>query len=152
MTPKEYLKQTDGLNRYINQLLEEVEELRQLSDSISAVQYGERINTGTKANEAPFVRCLIKIAGLEEKINKNVDKLIDLKMGISDAIDELKDVDERILLRARYVNGKSWDSITTQLSLSLRSVHRIHSQALQNFRIPDKVGTYPHTLSENVST
>lgn len=137
MTPKEYLKQTDGLNQHIRLLVSEVEELRMLSTSVSAVRYDtEKVNNGTKNTEAPFVRCLIKIATLEEKINASVDRLVELKMKISDAIDTLESVDERILLRARYVNGKSWEEIANQMKFSVRSVHRIHASALQHFDVP----------------
>lgn len=139
MTPKEYLKQTDGLNHHINLLISEVEELRMLSSSVSAVRYdSEKINNGTKNTEAPFVRCLIKIATLEDRINENVDRLVDLKMKISDAIDKLENVDERLLLRARYVNGKNWEEIANQMCFSVRSVHRIHAQALQHFIVPNE--------------
>ena len=137
MTPKEYLKQTDGLNQHIRLLVSEVEELRMLSTSVSAVRYDtEKVNNGTKNTEAPFVRCLIKIATLEEKINASVDRLVELKMKISDAIDTLESVDERILLRARYVYGKSWEEIANQMKFSVRSVHRIHASALQHFDVP----------------
>ena len=37
-TTKEYLKQIENMNRYIEQLLSEVEELRALSQSLSGTQ------------------------------------------------------------------------------------------------------------------
>ncbi|WP_413523331.1 hypothetical protein [Lactococcus raffinolactis] len=137
MAPKEYLKQIDGMNRYIEQLISEVNELRTLSTSITSVQYGDRITSSTKNQEAPFVRCVMRIASLEEKINREIDRLVDLKLAVSDAIDLLDDINERILLRARYLNNKSWEEIASQLKYSLRSTHRIHINALQHFVIPE---------------
>lgn len=56
MTPKEYLKQTDTMKKHINSLEVDLEEMRALSCSVSAVRYDEeRINNGTRNTEAPFI-------------------------------------------------------------------------------------------------
>lgn len=81
-TTKEYLKQIENMNRYIEQLLSEVEELRALSQSLSGTQFGERITGGNKNNEAAFVNYILKINELETKINQEIDKFIDLKTTI----------------------------------------------------------------------
>lgn len=60
-----------------------------------------------------------------------------MKLDISEAIDLLEDVDERALLRARYVNGKSWRMIAKQMCYSQSTVHRIHSNALMHFSVPN---------------
>ena len=106
-TTKEYLKQIENMNRYIEQLLSEVEELRALSQSLSGTQFGERITGGNKNNEAAFVNYILKINELETKINQEIDKFIDLKTTIIKAIDELDDLEERMVLRARYISGRS---------------------------------------------
>lgn len=138
MTPKEYLKQTDAMKKNINSLEVDLEEMRALSCSVSAVRYGEeRINSGTRNTEAPFIRSLERIADMESKIEKAKHALLSLKLDISEAIDLLEDVDERALLRARYVNGKSWRMIAKQMCYSQSTVHRIHSNALMHFSVPN---------------
>ena len=63
---KDYLKQIENMDLYIQQLISEVEELRSLSQSVSSVQYGEQhIKSGSQKNEAPFVNYLFKINELE---------------------------------------------------------------------------------------
>ncbi|GFH40250.1 DUF1492 domain-containing protein [Lactococcus insecticola] len=141
MTPKEYLKQADRLNERINSLLTEVDELRALSFSVPTTRFRERVQT-TRSNEASFVRCLTKIAKLEDKINKEIDHLIDLKIEIGEAIERVNNTEERILLRYRYVNSYSWDKIYVLMNRSKSGTHRIHSQALHHFQVPNsKVGT-----------
>jgi DNA-directed RNA polymerase specialized sigma subunit len=60
------------------------------------------------------------------------------KMEIADAIDQqIEDVEERTLLYARYVNGKSWEEIYDELHRSKSATHRIHASALRHFKVPD---------------
>ena len=136
---KDYLKQIENMDRYIQQLISEVEELRSLSQSVSSVQYGERIKSGSQKNEAPFVNYLVKINELEIKINQEIDKFVDLKTVIISAIEELDDLEERILLRAKYISRKSWDDIFEQLNRSRSATYRVHASALEHFKIPTKV-------------
>ena len=138
-TTKEYLKQIENMNRYIEQLVSEVEELRALSQSLSGTQFGERNKGGNKNNEATFVNYIIKINDLEAKINQEIDKFVDLKTVIISAIDELDDLEERILLRAKYISRKSWDDIFEQLNRSRSATYRVHASALEHFKIPTKV-------------
>ncbi len=44
--------------------------------------------------------------------------------------------DEEILLRYRYINCYGWNKICALMSVSQRTVHRIHASALKNFVIP----------------
>lgn len=137
---KDYLKQIENMDLYIQQLISEVEELRSLSQSVSSVQYGEQhIKSGSQKNEAPFVNYLFKINELEIKINQEIDKFVDLKTVIISAIDELDDLEERILLRAKYLSRKSWDDIFEQLNRSRSATYRVHASALEHFKIPTKV-------------
>ena len=45
--------------------------------------------------------------------------------------------EEQLVLRYRYLDNCSWEEISRMLNVSLRTVHRIHGAALQNFIIPD---------------
>ena len=136
---KDYLKQIENMDLYIQQLISEVEELKSLSQSVSGVQYGERIKSGSHKKEASFVNYIIKISELERKINQEIDKFVDLKTVIISAIDELDDLEERILLRAKYISRKSWDDIFEQLNRSRSATYRVHASALEHFKIPTKV-------------
>lgn len=136
MTVKEYLQQTDAINKHIHSLEVDLEEMRELSISVSSMRYDqERVQGGEETKNAPFVRNLEKIFEVEQKIERTKEELLYLKLEINEKIDLLESVDERALLRARYVNGKSWSEIAKQLGYCTRTIHRIHSNALQHFQL-----------------
>ena len=135
MTSKEYLNQAYRLNERINSDLQELDDLRQLATSISSPNFGERVQTSRNV-EPPFVRAIIKIDEMERRLDAEIDRYVDLKKEISEAIKSVINPEEQILLRYRYINGYGWNKIGALMSVSLRTVHRIHASALQNFVIP----------------
>lgn len=50
---------------------------------------------------------------------------------------KLENRDEQLVLRYRYLDDCTWEEISRMLNVSLRTVHRIHGSALQNFSVPD---------------
>ena len=65
-----------------------------------------------------------------------LERLVDLKAEISGAISQLANVDEQLLLRFRYINNYGWEKIAVLMSVSMRTVHRIHASALRDFQPP----------------
>ena len=117
MTAKQYLSQAYRLNERINSDLSELDRLRDLATSLSSVNYdGIRVSS-TRSTEA-------------------IDRLVDLKAEISGAISQLANVDEQLLLRFRYINNYGWEKIAVLMSVSMRTVHRIHASALRDFQPP----------------
>lgn len=135
MTAKEYLSGAFRLNELVNSHLAEIDELRSLSCSISGSIFGERVDH-TRSTDPPFVKCITKIFDMEKELGVEIDRLINLKHDISNSIQALKNPDERMLLRYRYINNYSWGKIGILMNVSNRTVHRIHSSALQNFSVP----------------
>ena len=135
MTAKEYLKQAYRLNELVNSHLAEIDDLRALSSSISSSNFGERVDH-TRSTDPPFVRCITKLIDMERELTSEIDRLIAMKGEINGAINRLTSADEKMLLRYRYVNNYSWEKIGILMNVSNRTVHRIHSTALQNFIVP----------------
>lgn len=79
MTAKEYLRQAYRLSERINSHIEELENLRDLSTRIQGVSYGEHIPSPNRPTDAPFTKVLFKIMDYQEKINHEIDTLVDLK-------------------------------------------------------------------------
>lgn len=136
MTAKEFLRQAYRLNELIDSDLEELESLRDLSRSISSPVLKERVSV-TKTNAAPFEKHVIKIVDLEKQIEQEVEHLVKIKTDIRDSINQMEDVDEKLLLRYRYINFLNWEEICVNLNVSMRTVHRLHSSALQHLNVPD---------------
>lgn len=135
MTAKEFLRQAYRLNELINSDLEELESLRELSRSVSSPVLQEKV-VGTKTNAAPFEKHVIKIVDSAKQIQQEVEHMVKIKTAIRDSINQMKDVDEKLLLRYRYINFLNWEEICVNLNVSMRTVHRLHSSALQHLKVP----------------
>lgn len=136
MTAKEYLRQAYRLDQKINSDLEEVAALREMASSVSSPQLSERVQTSRKG-DAPFVRCLEKIIELEDKINKEIDLLVELKKEIRTVITTVEDTDERMVLKYRYVHNYTWEQIGNELHADARTVRRWHGKALLHVMLPE---------------
>jgi RNA polymerase sigma factor (sigma-70 family) len=136
MTAKEYLNQARHLDALINCRLREIDYWKDLSSSVSGSNFAPHYNPN-RPTEAPFVRCLEKIDLIQRDVEEKVTYLVRLKEEINTAIDMLESRDEQLLLRYRYIDDFTWEEIARMLNVSLRTVHRIHGSALQNFPVPD---------------
>ncbi len=137
MTAKEYLKQAYLLDKQIQVEVKELEQLRDMRGTIQGCSYGEKIGSNPNRNlEAPFIKTIEKIWDMEEKINIQISKLVQLQSEIDEAINLLSEPAERLLLKYRYLNAMEWNEIADSLYVSYRTVHRIHASALKNFMVP----------------
>ena len=136
MTAKEYLRQAYRRDQKINSDLEEVAALREMASSVSSPQLSERVQT-SRTGDAPFVRCLEKIIELEDKINKEIDLLVELKKEIRMVITTVEDTDERMVLKYRYVHNYTWEQIGNELHADARTVRRWHGKALLHVVLPE---------------
>lgn len=137
MTAKEYLQQAYRLNELIDSDVHELERLRDLAGRISSPNFGERVQSSRNL-DAPFVKYLGDIMEMEEKIQKELCRLVVLKKQILAALESVADREERLLLTYRYLNNESWEQIAEDLSVSMSTVHRIHAYALRNFSVPNQ--------------
>nr|WP_300127504.1 sigma factor-like helix-turn-helix DNA-binding protein [uncultured Butyricicoccus sp.]DAU33357.1 MAG TPA: hypothetical protein [Caudoviricetes sp.] len=137
MTAKEYLNQARHLDALINCRLREIDYWRDLSSSVSGTRFDGMPHSPNRPTEAPFVGCLEKIDEIQRSVEEKITYLVRLKEEINTAIDKLENRDEQLVLRYRYLDDCTWEEISRMLNVSLRTVHRIHGSALQNFSVPD---------------
>lgn len=132
MTTKEYLNQARMLDKRIDSKLEQVERLRALAERTTTVLSSQPKGTsGTNRTEY----CVLKIWELEREVNEDIDRLIDLKREIQDAIGLLTDDKYKLLLEYRYLCGNTWEQIAEKMRIDLRWVYRMHGRALQEITI-----------------
>ena len=137
MTAKEYLNQARHLDALINCRLREIDYWRDLSSSVSGTRFDGMPHSPNRPTEAPFVGCLEKIDEIQRSVEEKITYLVRLKEEINTAIDKLENRDEQLVLRYRYLDDCTWEEISRMLNVSLRTVHRIHGSALQNFSVSD---------------
>lgn len=131
MTAKQYLRQAYRLNELIDSDLKELEQLKMLATSISSPNLSGMPSSGTRKNEAPFVNPVLKIIDLENYINTEIDRFVDLKKEIRNVIYQVQDNNQKLCLKLRYIQFLKWESVATEMNLSLKQVHRIHCEGLQ---------------------
>ena len=136
MTIRDYLSQAYRLDQRIDSNIREVSTLRKMMGSISSPVLGDRVQTSRPA-EAPFVRSIEKIMLLEDKINAEIDLLVDLKEQIRGVIAAVPDTDERMVLSYRYVHNLTWEQISDELNESVSTVKRRHKSALDHAVLPE---------------
>ena len=136
MTAKEYLKQAYLLDHRINADIAEKERLRKMAYSIRSSGTDPHFSS-TRMTEAPFTRTLEKLWAMEEQINAEIDRLVDLKAQIIKVIGALSDPDERMVLQYRYVENMTWEQIGDKLCMDESTIRRRHQRALQHTKLPD---------------
>lgn len=133
MTAKQYLKQAFRLNELINSDLEELAQLKALSTSISSPNLSSEAVSGSRPQEAKFVNAILKIVDLENKINEEIDRYVDLKDEIREKVIAIENEDERLILQNRYLNFQTWERIAEDLNFTTQWVHELHKRALTTF-------------------
>lgn len=132
MTPKEYLRQYAALNAEIVCKLEEKRQLEALATNISAAfgsgSGGAGVSDKVGKNSA-------RIADLEKEIDKKIDRLVDLREEIETAIAAVEDSRYRTILTERYINGKKWSDIASNMHIDVRWVFSLHGYALKEIKI-----------------
>ena len=135
MNAKQFLKQAYRLNELIQCNQQELDDLRVLASSVPGIDYSkDRVQT-SPSGDAGFTNIVMKIIELENAINADTEKMLSLKLEIRNVISNVQDNEERLILHKRYLNFETWEQICDSLDLSLRTVQRIHANALTNVKV-----------------
>ena len=129
MTAKEYLEQLDNLNRQIAFDLKELEYWREMSTTITGSSFEEKYNPN-RSGETPFVKCIVKIKEIEDKISKEKAEAEEKKYQILDSICLINNIDYRNILVMRYLKHNTWNQISSEMNFTQRWLYRLHKKAL----------------------
>lgn len=137
LTPKQYLSQAHHLNELIDSDIAELSMLEATCDGLSSLAFDKENIQTSGFPVSPLERTIIKIESVKEKINWEIDSFIDLKEEIRNAINQLSDTDERLILRLRYVLFKEWSEIQSTFGREERQIYSLHQKALNHFKVPE---------------
>lgn len=137
MNAKQYLNQSYKLNELIESNQQELADLNLLKASISGIDYSKDKVQVSPSGDASFVKVVEKIVELEEAIEADTERMLELKLEIRNVINLVVDNEEKLLLKYRYLNFLSWEEICDRMNVSIRTAHRIHSEALESVVVPE---------------
>jgi len=132
MGAKEYLSQAIWLDQMIDSKLEQLTTLKSLAMKVTSSFTKEKI-CGGNIEKSKMESTIVKVIDLENEINADIDRLIELKRDIQDTINKMDDINQQLLLELRYLSGKGWDEIAATMGYDPRTVYRIHGKALKEF-------------------
>ena len=135
MTAKQYLKQARYLDERINTKIAQVSSLHDLATKATST-LSDMPGSPTR-NTHRMEDIIIKILMLENEINVDIDKLVDLKDEILSVINGVDDSDSRLILEKRYINLEAWEDIAIALNTSVPNIYRLHDKALRKIVVPE---------------
>lgn len=130
MQVKEFLNGIRCIDSLIDSKCEQIKELRCRLTSISS-PLGNMERVQSSKNPDKFSDTISKIIELENEINCDIDKLVDLKREARQLIEMLDDNVEKTILYKRYFENKTFEQISVEINYSWRRVHQFHGDALQ---------------------
>lgn len=131
MTAKEYLKSIKYLDNAINAKQAELDRLKRDMCSIKGVTYdGDKVQGGI----ADSMKIVDKIIELNNIINAEIDRLVDLKAEAHSKIEKVCNEKFISLLTDIYINGYTLEQVAEKADKTYMTICRWHGQALNIFR------------------
>ncbi len=128
MNIKELLNSHYETNHAIESKLEQLAELKSLASKVTVSTFSESHSQGTHSDRVG--RTTARIIDLENEINDEIDRLVDIKIKIRATISSLSDMNYRIVLERRYILNESWERISEKMGYSPRHIIRMHNRAI----------------------
>lgn len=128
---KIYLRSYQEAVKREQEILEEIQRLRM--DKMFPSADNDGMPKGSSQSDlSDYIVILDKQIQLLKK--ERLEK-IKLYQAIESKIRIMKNEDEQRVLRLRYIKGLKWEEVVAQMGYSWKQAHRIHSNALNNFKM-----------------
>lgn len=129
---KEYLRKYLETKRMQEVLEREIDELR-LDRMIPGSPAQDGMPHGSGGEDLSGYAA--RLDELDQKLRTQMYKKIQIRAEITERIDAMENETESLLLRLRYIHGLKWEEVAVKMDYSWRAVHKIHSKALEHFKI-----------------
>ncbi len=103
----------------------------------SAAQVMSEKVSRSAPTEAFFTNSIVKANDVEERINAQQEELRSLHVQIIEVINRSLPILERKMLIQRYIEGKQWQEIASEVHCATRTLYRYRDEALQRIILPD---------------
>lgn len=127
---KDELKEIPFLNKLINSNLRQLEELKLYRDRLPGLQDGDPVQTSGISDRTGNLA--VKIASLDNRINEEIDILVDKKEEARELFENLNNnLKLKMIMELRYLECMEWEEVSKVSYYSLRYVHKLHGQAME---------------------
>lgn len=124
---RKWLNRAYNIDCEINTLLRERAVARERMCGVSAVGYGEKVQTsGGNSQETAMVKYL----EYDEKIQRRLKRLYEIKAEVIDAISAVDNPTYRQLLQLRYIEFCKWERIAEVMGYGRTQIFKLHLRAL----------------------
>ena len=118
------------------------DEITQLWDEINRLRDGLMSPSGKVITWAPaaakqddkFAEVMARIDELEHELIEKLNGRIKLQHSIEQAIESVDDPLLRMILKSRYIQGKTWKEICDQTNYSRSQINYLHGKALKKIK------------------
>lgn len=132
MTKKEFLNQYLNAEKEIGIKLDQISRLRELSTKITQTLTPNKVKSNS---ENRLESSVSKIVDIEREIGTSIDQLERIRLQVESVINSVPNVNQRNVLRLRYISGMKWEQIAVKLNYDYRWVLRLHGKALNKIAI-----------------
>ena len=129
---KEYLNSYKKKVRKLVSLREQEKTLRIGIKSPKAIEYSDMPCSNKQSDISDTI---VSLERLEEKIQQKIEEIIVIRTDIEDKVTDMEDGTESDIIRKRYIEFKDWTVICVEIGYSWKQTHRIHSNALESFKM-----------------
>lgn len=130
VTAKEYLNRIRTQEFLLRQVELELMEVRADILSLRGSSLTEKVS-GTK--DADTANKYIRLEKYAERVNREWDVLIGMRVQAKELIMGMPDQRERAALYARYIRCRRWEDIADEMHYSWNGIFKLHGQALRTF-------------------
>lgn len=136
MNAKEYLGQAYRIDQRINSKIEQIASLRNLATKATST-LSDALPSGTR-NVHRMEDTIVKIVGMENELNTDIDRLVNLKKEIMSVIKSVENPEQQTLLELRYMCFKTWEEIAVEMDYNIRHIYRLRDEAIKKIAIPNQ--------------
>ena len=128
---KTFLNQYHHLDCYINELIAE----RDRWFSIATSAPGRLSLVPFNGSKDRLQTAVDRIVEIERLLDKEIDRLCDLRKIILEGIAALTDYRFRRIITLKYIDGKTIEEMADEMAYSSKQVGRLHEQALERMSL-----------------
>lgn len=133
MTAKEHLQQVYMIQRKINRLEAQREDLRADLYSVKSPSDMPDIRVQTSLTGDKMLELVARVDEIERGIIDEINVLVEKKISITTEIEKVPNENYKQLLFDRYILCKRWEQIAIDRDKSVRTIFKMHGRALNLF-------------------